>query len=142
MAVIDTAMGLRVTVESARKIRFDPGSPLTATNVQTAIEQALNIAQPPATAVNVALSPYTVQTFDRILLVDTSGGPVTINMQQGSTRPFDLIIKDDTGHAVANPISVVPNGSDTIDGLNPYVMDSNFSETKFGPQASGYYVKG
>lgn len=142
MAVVDTAMGLRVTVESARKIRFDPGSPLTATNVQTAIEQVLSVANPTPTPIAVAASPYTVLATDRVLLVNTSGGPITINMLPAALHPFTLEIKDDTGNAAANPITVVPNGAETIDGLSSYPMDSNYTDTTFVPQSGGYYVQG
>jgi hypothetical protein len=149
MAVVDTAMGLRLQTESARRLRFEPVSPNAATNVQQAIEQAYslsvafaqNIAQPTKTTVTAAQSPYTVLTGDRILLVDTTAGAVTINMLPAASHPLDLEIKDDKGHANTNVITVVPNGAETIDGLAPYLMDSKYTDTVFGSQTGGYYVK-
>ncbi len=139
MAIVQT--DLRQTIESARRIRFEPMLPVTAVNVQDAINQVSAIAQSIPTSINFASSPYQVLLSDRVLLVDTSGGAVTINMMAGSTRNgSDLTIKDDTGHAVANPISVVLNGAETVDGLAPYPIDSNFAAVRFVPQAGGYYV--
>lgn len=139
MTVIATDM--RSTVETARRIRYEPASPITATNVQDAIQQAIALSVLVATAVTVAMSPYTVLPTDRVLLVNTSAGPVTINMMPAASRSgLDLTIKDDTGNAVANPISVVMSGAETTDGLAPYPIDSAFSAVKFVPQAGGYYV--
>jgi len=141
MAVVDTEMTLRRQRESARRLRFEPSAIIPATDVQTAIEQVVGIAQPGAKAITSAASPYTVLSSDRILLVDTTGGPVTINMQPSAARQYDLEIKDDKGTAATNNISVVPSGAETIDGLAPYTMDSNYSNVVFGLQAGGYYVK-
>lgn len=145
MTVVDTDFTLRLQLESARRIRFEQTGDIMATNVQQAIEQAyaqaVAIAQPPETSISSVSSPYTVKTTDRVLLVDTAGGAVTINLLPAASMPFDLEIKDDTGHAAANNITVTPNGSETVDGLAPYVMDSNFSNTVLGTQVGGYYVK-
>jgi hypothetical protein len=141
MAIVQT--DLRNSFEWARRIRFEPALPITATNVQDAISQAAAFALPPVpTAVNFAMSPYTVVAADRVLLVDTAGGAITIKMMAAAARNgLDLTIKDDTGHAAgANAMSVVMNGAETTDGLAPYPIDSNFSAVKFVPQAGGYYV--
>lgn len=134
---------LRQTRESAKRIRFEPAGAITATNVQDAIQQAGSIAGGVIvpTAVTVAMSPYTVLPSDRVLLVNTSAGAVTINMMTAAARNgLDITVKDDTGNAAANPISVVRNGADTIDGLPTYPMDGNYAAARFIPQAGGYYV--
>lgn len=140
MSIIST--NLRQTRESARQIRFEPVTPITATSVQTAIQQvvALVIAQVP-TPVNFAMSPYTVLPTDLILLVNTSAGAVTINMMPAVARSHaPIIIKDDTGDSGTNQISVVPNGSELIDGLSPYPINGSYSAVEFIPQAGGYFV--
>lgn len=140
MAQITTDM--RETRESAKRMRFEPTAPFTATNVQDAILQAHTLpAQVVSKAINFAMSPYAVLATDTLLLVDTSGGAVTINMMAAAARAgVELTIKDDTGNAVANPISVVPSGAETVDGLAPYPIDGAFSAVKFIPQAGGYAV--
>lgn len=137
------ATDLRQTQESARRIRYEPTLPFTATNVQDAIGQANSLPKVIVnTPINFASSPYQVRTTDVVLLVDTSGGQVVIDMLPAAQRSgIDLTIKDDTGNAAANPISVVLSGAETIDGLSPYPMDTNFLAVTFSPQAGGYFVK-
>jgi hypothetical protein len=139
MSTIRTMLG---TAESARHVRFEPVGAITATNVQQAIEQS-NLLPTPiiSTAVTFAMSPYTPTTSDTLLLVDTSGGSVTIAMPLAASRGgLDLEIKDDTGHAAANPISVTFAGSESADGLHPYPIEGNFASVKFGPQTGGYFI--
>ena len=140
MVVIRTDVG--DTFESARRIRFEPNLPFTATNVQDAIEQGNSFPKTiDPTPVNAGMSPYTPTGQDTILLVDTTAGPVTINLQPGASRNrLELTVKDAAGHAAANPITLQPNGGETIDNLSPYVIDSNFAGVKLGPQAAGYFV--
>lgn len=134
---------LRNTIESARRIRYEPTLPFTATNVQNAIEQANVLPRSiTPTPVTSAMSPYAVLSTDQILLVNTSVGAVTINMPLSAARlGLDLIIKDDTGNAAANPISVVASGAETTDGLATYPIDSNYGAATFAPQTGGYYIK-
>lgn len=137
------ATDLRQTRESARRIRFEPIGTITATNVQDAIAQASAAAGVPvSTPVNAAMSPYAVLPSDRVLLVDTAGGPVVITMMAAAARNgFDLTVKDDTGNAGgANTIAVTRSGGDLIDGLTVYPLDSNYAAARFVPQVGGYYV--
>jgi len=62
--------------------------------------------------------PYTVSAADaqRVLLVDTSAAR-TINLPAATTAVL-FCIKDTAGLAATNVISLVPNGTDTIDGVN------------------------
>ena len=130
---------LRIIRSQAKYDRFLPQAGNIATNVQDAIVKAAGAPAVP-TIVTHAMSPYAPLTTDRILLVDTSAGTVTIAMPSAATRSTDLEIKDDTGNAAANPVTVTFFGGETGDGLNPYPLDSNFAAVKFGPQSGGYYV--
>lgn len=138
------ATDLRQTRESAKRIRFEPVGSNTATNVQDAIAQASSAASGVIipTPVNFAMSPYSVVPSDRVLLINSSGGPVIINMMAAATRAgLDLTVKDDTGNAGgANGIGVFAAGGETIDGLTIYPVDSAFAAARFIPQAGGYYV--
>lgn len=138
MSIVKT--DLRNTRERAKEIRFYPAGAITATNVQDAIAQASAGAGPSPTAVTFAMSPYTPLVGDTLLMVDTSGGAVTIAMPLSSTRTLDLEVKDATGNAAANPISVDRTAPDTIDGLTTYPIDSAYGAAKFGPKTGGYYV--
>lgn len=138
MSIVHT--DLRVTRERAKQIRFYPAGAVTATNVQDAIGQAAAGGGPVPTVVTLAMSPYTPLASDTLLMVDTSAGSVTIAMLLAATRTLDLEIKDATGNAAANPISVTFSGGESADGLSPYTIDSNYASAKFGPKTGGYFV--
>ena len=137
------ATDLRNTRPAAKEISFNPVLPFTARNVQDAILQIATLQKPiTVTSVNFGMSPYTPALLDSLLEVDTSGGPVTINLTTGASRAgLDLEIKDITGQAGngTNKISLVPSGAETVDGLAPYLIDSPFSSVKLGPKTSGGY---
>lgn len=147
MSVVRT--DLRDTRQSAREISYSPVAPLTARNVQNAIEQlqaeiTTGSITPPAivaTAVNFAMSPYTVKSTDYLIEVDTSGGGVTINLALAATRNnLEVEIKDVTGNASTNNISVVAAGAETTDGLATYLIASDFGAYHFKPKTGGYTV--
>src|ERR1035437_5583955 len=130
------------TKESARRERFEPVGSITATNVQKALEQISS--QPIAiipTSVAFAASPYTVKSTDVAIYVDTVGGAVTINLQASAARAgVPLIIKDITGHAAANNISLVGNGAETTDSLATYPIGADFGGVTLNPLVGGYTV--
>lgn len=137
---------LRNTRQRARELAYYPSAPgITARDVQGAIDQAAaNASAPPAivpTRISVANSPYAVQPTDYLILVDTAGGPVTLNMSAAAARGNrEVEVKDSTGHASANNISVVRNGAETIDGLATYLIASDFGAFHFKPVTGGYTV--
>lgn len=146
MSVVRT--DLRDTRQRAKEIAYYPTSTLTGRNVQDAIDQVqagvvANTAKPPAIVpktITVADSPYAVQSTDYLLLVDTSGGPVTINMQAAAARSnLEVEIKD-LGSASTNAISVVRSGAETIDGLATYPINTDFAAYHFKPVTGGYRV--
>lgn len=154
MSIVTT--DLRQTRPSAREISYSPVSPLTAYTVQNAIEQTqaeivilqgavvANTLKPPAivaTPVNFAMSPYTVLATDYLIEVDTVGGAVTINLALAATRGnLEVEVKDVSGHATANNISVVAAGAETTDGLATYPIASDFGAYHFKPKTGGYTV--
>ena len=75
----------------------------------------INVANP--TAVAFAASPYTVLAADTVLLLDTSGGAVEVDLPAvASSSGRVLTIKDEAGSAGTNAITIDPNGTETIDG--------------------------
>jgi hypothetical protein len=143
MTTVRTSLGWK---ESARRWRFEPASGITATDVQTAIQQVqANIVAaalvPPAivpTAVNFAMSPYTILATDYLLEVDTSGGAVDLQTQASATRsnhPFT--VKDITGNASTNLLRVLRTAAETVDGLTAYPINSDFAALTFKPKLAG-----
>ena len=97
----------------------------SGTSVLSAITGAFTATTPGA-------YPYTVVAGDaqRILLVDTTAAR-TINLPLATTALL-FAIKDVSGQASTNNISVVPNGTNTIDGVNATrALNDNFGWTFF-----------
>lgn len=72
--------------------------------------------------------PYSVVTGDaqKVLGIDTSTAN-TLNLP-AATNVMAFWVKDISGTAATNNITISPNGSDTIDGTNSnYTMDENYS---------------
>ncbi len=142
MPRMETTLGL--SGGNPKKMIYQTVAPLTSTNVEDALNEAMGlINSPPSitpTAVNFAMSPYTVLPTDYTLLVDSSAGAVTIVLGPASARnKKDLIIKDDGGVAATNVITVNRTAPDTIDGVTSYPIDSNRQVYRFTPKAGGNY---
>lgn len=140
MSIIAT--NLRNTRESARQIRFEPVSGIPATNVQKAIEQLGSLFVTVPTSVTFAMSPYNVQAADRVLLVDTSGGAISIVLPAAASRGgLDLEVKDITGNADPNNITVTFASGGTMDGRNQVVINNPYGYFRFNPIAAGNYYE-
>ena len=71
--------------------------------------------------------PYTLLAADSatVVLVDTSSAR-TINLPAASGGEYYYFIKDATGSAQTNNITITPNGSDEIENVNAsYLIDWN-----------------
>ncbi len=77
--------------------------------------------------VNHAASPYTVLVTDQYLSVDCSGGTVSLLFPNVPNAAQYWIVKDRTGSASTNNISITTvGGSVTIDGQTTYKITSNY----------------
>lgn len=120
----------------ASRVTFEPGSGLTATDVQHAIQEIASVPVP-ITQTNVATSPYVPVQGDTLLWVDTTAARV-INLPTGASRSGrPLEIKDITGTAFTNNITINPNGAETIDGLASLLIDINFGGYRLYPKLTG-----
>ena len=78
------------------------------------------------TYTNVNTTPYVVAANDEFLSVDCSGGVITVQLPNTPTTGRAYIIKDRTGNAATNNITVTTvGGVVTIDGGTTYVMNTN-----------------
>lgn len=69
--------------------------------------------------------PYNVLSTDLLVLVDTTSAR-TINLPAAVSKR-GIYIKDFTGTAGANNITIVPNGTEKIDTAGSLVINTNFS---------------
>lgn len=92
------------------------------------------------TNVTHAMSPYTVLATDSYISVDCSGGAVTLNFPNTPTATQTWTVKDRTGNAAANNITLTtPGASHTFDGSTSFVMDANYSAIQLLANASNNY---
>lgn len=73
--------------------------------------------------------PYTVVAPDEAIIVNTSQIQ-TINLILSPKKGMHFLIKDGTGSAGSNPITIQGN-SNNIDGNPQYIMATNFGFVKF-----------
>lgn len=93
------------------------------------------------TSINHASSPYTVLATDYYISADPSSGAITVDLPNAPTTNRLFIIKDRTGNAAVNNITLTtPGGSVTIDGQTSYVMNSNYQSTLLLFNGSNYEV--
>lgn len=133
---------LRNTRESARELRFEPTAGIDQTNVQKAIEQvSTQVPSINATTITVADSPYVPPASVTVLYADTAGGPITINLTAAALRNAkSLTIKDSTGHANANPITINPSGVETIETLATLPINADFGGVRLNPVSGTGYL--
>lgn len=113
------------------------------TPVQITSGGVVNAPGSGAISVNVVSSyPYTVVAGDaqKVLIIDTSAARV-LNLP-AATQAMFFMVKDGPGNALANNISVTPNGGDTIDGLNTaYLINTPYQSLGFvSDGVSSWYV--
>jgi len=81
----------------------------------------------PITDVTHAASPYTVLATDQYLSVNSSAGVVTILLPNSPAKGTVYVVKDSTGSALTNNITITTvGGAINIDGSTTYVLNLNY----------------
>lgn len=93
------------------------------TNGYVSVQNALLLKR-----TSVSSSPYTVLSTDIYLSVDCSGGAKTINLPAVATAGDGrvIVVKDASGDAAANNITITPNGAETIDEQANAILIANY----------------
>ena len=94
-----------------------------------------------------AAGAVTVSASDIVILMNkTAGAATSVNLPAASTRNgLPLTIKDLKGDANTNNITIVPSGTETIDGFSPAaaaangvaLIDINYGAKRLFPLSSG-----
>lgn len=93
------------------------------------------------TTVNHSQSPYTVLSTDDYISVDPSAGVVTITLPNAPTTFRTLIIKDRTGAASTNNISITTvGGTVTIDGQTTFKLVGNYGAIQLLFNGTSYEI--
>lgn len=144
------------TKESARRQRFEPSGNVTATSVQTAIQQVDTEAAGKVTQVGVIRKPVSAATI-AIATTDIEVGIDTRTTAVSATLPsavawaaqnpngLELTLVDFFGHAGTNNItpSLFSGDSFAYGGVTP-VVNANFGLLRLRPDPSlpGWIVRG
>lgn len=122
-------------------ITAGPGITVTNGNGQTGNPTiAANDSAFAYTNVNHAASPYTVLSTDEFISVDCSGGVVSLLFPNAPTALRTWVVKDRTGSASTNNISITTvGGSVTIDGQTTYKLTSNYGAVNMLANSSPTY---
>lgn len=144
------------TRESARRERFEPTGNVTATNVQTAIQQVDTEAAGKVAQVGTIRKPASGATI-AILTTDIEVGIDTRSTAVSATLPsavawaaanpngLDLTLVDYFGNASANNITPTLFAGDAFAyGSVTPVVNANFGDLKLRPDPAlpGWYVRG
>ena len=113
---------------------------LTWNTIFSDIAVALTQSQRTITAAGAA----TVAATDTNVLVNKSAGAAnTIALPAAATMLSPMVvIKDIKGDAATNPITINPNGSETIDGVNgPIYINNGFQDAVLTPTVGGWFTR-
>lgn len=84
---------------------------------------------------------YTQLKPDRIIGVTSTASARTIVLQSASTngKGYIVTIKDESGGAGTNNITIDPTGAETIDGASTYVISTNYGSATFYCDGTAYF---
>lgn len=89
----------------------------------------------------VASTPYAPVATDAMLLVSVAGA-VTINLPSAASRSgYPLAIKDISGAAFTNNITINRDGSDTIEGATSIVISEDWGGWMLYPVTGGWILR-
>lgn len=73
-------------------------------------------------------SPYTISVSDDVILVDVLG-PAIINLPEGAggNNKRSYVVKDISGNASTNPITIIADGARLIDGVSFAMLNGGYS---------------
>tara|TARA_R110002012_G_scaffold18824_5_gene68776 strand:+ start:18628 stop:19374 length:747 start_codon:yes stop_codon:yes gene_type:complete len=93
--------------------------------------------------IDVSQSPYRVRPDDRIVLVDSSLGPVEIILPPNGKLPDaeDIIVKDIGGNAHVNPITITPEGISRLDGAEARMITTAEGSAEIWTQDKNWVTK-
>lgn len=127
-------------VPAANILQIIGGTGATTTASGNTVTIDVSMSSLNYTNVDSGMSPYTVLVSDNYISVDCSGGIVTLNFPDAPASKQTWTIKDRTGNAFTNNITLTTaGGSDNFDGATSYVMTTNFQAVNLIANATPAY---
>jgi hypothetical protein len=143
MTIVRTSLH---TSESARRIRFEPGGGIVATNVQEAIEEVAPGRARKQTLVTASVT-YNVTATDEDVLFKRTVSPAAMNVLMplsSAKNGVATFLKDVGQNAGTFNITLLTSGGETIDGYAGGVLKINTNGGSFELRpdpTGGYYLR-
>ena len=127
-----------VTVTAAQMTQFKYGGGMSVDLYDADIDSRADVAEQldfaDATAVVHTVTPYDILATDAVIDANVSGGVLTLNLPAVAAANAGRVITihDVKGNAGTNNITVAPDGTDKIDGVNANViLDVDYAKASF-----------
>ena len=127
--LVKSASGLKVNGVTATELGYLSG-------VTSSVQTQLNAFR--ATQGNVSVSSDVTLTDERIHFVDTTAAR-SLTLPAASATLY-LVIKDVSGSASTNNITVNTPGAETIDGGGTYVVNSDYASVTVVSDGTNYFI--
>ncbi len=137
-----TDAGTAIPALNILNVNGGPGIIVSANpNLSNNVLISLNEISPSYTSVNFSMSPYTVLSTDYFISVDSTAGPVVINLPDSPAVNKQFVIKDRLGQSQTNNITVKSiTGASTIDGQASYLFVDNYESLECLFHSANYEV--
>jgi hypothetical protein len=86
----------------------------------------------------VTTTPYTVTGTDEVVLVNVAGPAAIILPTVAAGKKTAFYIKDASGLALTNPITITAVGGATINGIAFALINGNYSHVQFVWSGAGW----
>ena len=134
----DTGSGSCITTSGTVTINGTAGEIETSVS-GTTVTVAFSGTFSPAYAVTSVSANYSAVLSDRYILVDSSGGPITITLLAASLTTGRVVVVKDKGSAGTNNITVQA-ASGNIDGGASQAIRSNYGAYRVTSDGSDYFI--
>ncbi|MBV9124854.1 MAG: hypothetical protein JO112_15980, partial [Planctomycetes bacterium] len=103
----------------------------------------LQVAGSQAVQVNTVSANYTLSDSDYFVGVSGQSGPVTLTLPSAAGRNGRVYaVNDESGAAVANPITLQAQPGQTIDGAGAEIINTNYGGLKVISNGSNWFIIG
>lgn len=136
--VLPTAMWTVYLAEGVYRIKILNGATLESDErYVVALEDVPGESTLEEVEIGAADSPYNMLASTDVIKVDTSAGPVTVNLVTavGRTKPVKIV--DAAGNAGTNAITIDGNGTETIMGQATWPLNFPYGSISLNPDQTG-----